>query len=357
MAFVMFGSDEAVPWSLDNDVWGRAPEGAEPPLAACWLPPPLIAVEGIPASADEPDPGTVLEETIDIPSWCGVSEPWIDPIIGTDPNPVDPAPEPELSGEPASWDDLIYGEYRLFVEENPQWLEENGGGGMQLQVMTPSTYLPWIELGTPGQAMAFDRWYHQTYLAPVPVLPELPEEPAPEPVPWLSHLVLEPVAWDLEGGEFDGDVMVELCISSYELRNLQVVPIDLEPREPAPSPIASLQTEPFPPAQDGLEPAAITADRPPSLQAPNPFPNDFAFPSPIHSRSDSRGDGVAAFADQAASPGADQDLEDSIPSPSPLPAQEGVSNRDAESLLVPLGLNLPDLRIWRPVRLEPRSKA
>jgi hypothetical protein len=60
---------------------------------------------------------------------------------------------------------------------------------------------------------------------------------------------------------------------------------------------------------------------------------------------------LEALADPAATPGANQDLNDPIPALTPLPAQEGVTIQDEELLLAPLNLNLPDFKIWRPVRL------
>lgn len=53
--------------------------------------------------------------------------------------------------------------YLEFVRQNPTWPEENGASGIQLQVITASTHLPWIEFGTPGEAKAFDTWYEQTW--------------------------------------------------------------------------------------------------------------------------------------------------------------------------------------------------
>jgi hypothetical protein len=312
----MFANPEAAPWALDTD-WGRPSEGIEPPLPVCWLPPPLIDVGGLPFMVCESAPGTDLEVPIEIPEWTGDSDPWIDPIIG-----MEPTPEPELPEEPAPWDDPIHGEYQMFLEENPQWLEENGGGGMQIQVMTPSQYLPWIALGTPGQAMAFDRWYHQTYLAPeIPQIPDLPE----------------------------------LSIMSMQLRNLPVFSTTSEPSLLAPSPIASPQTEPSPSVQEALETAAIAADRPASLQRTNPFPSGFP-DSPIPSRGVSRGVAVPALTDHFANTGADLDPEESIPAPMPLPASEGVSPLEADLLLTPPGLDWLDLSLWRPA-LETRSQA
>lgn len=344
----MVAPAEVAPWYPDN-TWGRSPDGAEPPLPACWLPPPLITVEDLPVWSEDDHTGTGQEISVDPPAWDPLPEPWLDPITGTtitdteeadwistfpcEPVPADPsqdgsttdveiAPEPELPEETPSWVDPILGEYRFFLEENPQWLEDNGGGGMQIQVMTPSQFLPWIELGTPGQATAFDRWYHQTYLAS-------------------------------EGGEFEGEGMVSISIASMQLRNLPVFSTNLEPGLLAPSPGASLSTEPSPPAQDGWEPAAMAADRPTSVETSNPFPTDS---SPIRSQAPSRSVGVPARNDQAAIPGAERDPEASIPASLPLPAAEGVSPLASDHLLTPLALHWPDLSLWRPARLETPSQ-
>lgn len=335
---------EPAPWALEN-VWGHSPEGAEPPLPACWLPPPPIGFESIPALADGLDPGIATKTSAQIPGWVVVPEAWFDPIIGTDPNPTDPdageggviqdfpldlpspvppagvvtdlkvAPERELSVEPAPWVDPIRWEYWSFVENNPQWPEENGAGGIQLQVFTPSTFLPWISLGTPGEAMAFDRWYEQTYLKPV--MSEPPEEAPSELNP--------PGGWDQP-------LFPSLWVGCQPLDS----PAPPSPVEESSAPSNDSVSAP---TQSGFEDAGITVDGPPIQQDLTDSTDD---PPAVL---------LEALADPAATPGANQDLNDPIPALTPLPAQEGVTIQDEELLLAPLNLNLPDFKIWRPVRL------
>jgi len=58
--------------------------------------------------------------------------------------------------------------YGEFLGENPNWIAENQGGEMQLQVITASSIFADLEFNTPGEATAFDLWYAKVY-APVPV--------------------------------------------------------------------------------------------------------------------------------------------------------------------------------------------
>lgn len=84
-------------------------------------------------------------------------------------------------------EDFTYSRYLNFLKDNPEWAADHGAGGLQLQVITPSAHLPWIELSTPGAARAFDTWYEQTQLTQSP--PEdQPSDPAADPTdpidPW-----------------------------------------------------------------------------------------------------------------------------------------------------------------------------
>jgi len=72
---------------------------------------------------------------------------------------VAPDPRP-LRGAPAD----LFSAYIAFLQSNPQWLDDHGATGIQMQVMTPSSYLPSLDLPTPGDARAFDAWYEQTQL-------------------------------------------------------------------------------------------------------------------------------------------------------------------------------------------------
>lgn len=50
-------------------------------------------------------------------------------------------------------------DFGLWLASNPSWLEEQGFGGIQLQVITSSKTIPELEFSNPGQARAFDNWY------------------------------------------------------------------------------------------------------------------------------------------------------------------------------------------------------
>lgn len=109
-----------------------------PPM--CWLP------EGF--DVTEPAAPPDVEWNPD-----GIGETLDDPLIIVDPIVKDPiAFDPTLD------------EYLDFVRQNPTWPEDHGAGGIQLQVIEPSSHLPWIEFGTPGEARAFDAWYGEALL-------------------------------------------------------------------------------------------------------------------------------------------------------------------------------------------------
>lgn len=86
-----------------------------------------------------------------------------DAVVWTDDPPGCPG---AVSGMPEGGDhggsDPTLDSYLEFVRRNPTWPEENGAGGIQLQVITASGHLPWIEFGTPGEARAFDAWFERT---------------------------------------------------------------------------------------------------------------------------------------------------------------------------------------------------
>jgi hypothetical protein len=54
-------------------------------------------------------------------------------------------------------------QYAAFLAENPTWVEENGGGGIQAYVDTGSRHVPWMQFGNPGNAKAFDAWFELQY--------------------------------------------------------------------------------------------------------------------------------------------------------------------------------------------------
>jgi hypothetical protein len=72
---------------------------------------------------------------------------------------------------PAEFNDYLLGEYKIFLSENPDWIDSNSGGEIQAQVMTPSQYVA-IDLPNPGEACAFDLWFENTFLGDPRPLPE-----------------------------------------------------------------------------------------------------------------------------------------------------------------------------------------
>lgn len=66
----------------------------------------------------------------------------------------------EVPGE-----DPAYSAYLAFLRDNPRWPDRHGAGGIQLDVITASSHLPWVEFGTPGLARAFDVWFERNVMA------------------------------------------------------------------------------------------------------------------------------------------------------------------------------------------------
>ena len=65
----------------------------------------------------------------------------------------------------SEYNDYLQTEYDIFLTVNPDWITENSGGDIQLQVITPSQYAE-IEFSDPGAAQSFDAWFYNNYLAP-----------------------------------------------------------------------------------------------------------------------------------------------------------------------------------------------
>ena len=65
----------------------------------------------------------------------------------------------------SEYNDYLQTEYDIFLTVNPNWITENSGGDIQLQVITPSQYAE-IEFSDPGAAQSFDAWFYNNYLAP-----------------------------------------------------------------------------------------------------------------------------------------------------------------------------------------------
>jgi len=49
--------------------------------------------------------------------------------------------------------------FEVWLQSNPTWLEENGFGGIQLQVITSSEIFTDLQFSNPGKASGFDYWY------------------------------------------------------------------------------------------------------------------------------------------------------------------------------------------------------
>jgi Ca2+-binding RTX toxin-like protein len=49
--------------------------------------------------------------------------------------------------------------FEVWLQSNPTWLEENGFGGIQLQVITSSEIFTGLQFSNPGKASGFDYWY------------------------------------------------------------------------------------------------------------------------------------------------------------------------------------------------------
>lgn len=118
------------------------------PIWICVLPPPRFWFKEL--------PGPVI-----------LNRYWPDPDISDAPPPLwrhQPRTLP-IDVSPRDWNDDVYGAYQAFLKENPTWKEDNGAGGIQLQVITASAHQPWIQLSTPGAARAFDAWYERHGMA------------------------------------------------------------------------------------------------------------------------------------------------------------------------------------------------
>ncbi|MFM8635334.1 MAG: hypothetical protein ACKOEX_11070 [Planctomycetia bacterium] len=92
------------------------------------------------------------------------------------------------SEEQGEFTGSLFDEYVQFTEQNPSWREDHGAGGIQLQVICPSMYVPEIELETPGAARAFDAWYETVYLG---IGSAMPEESGPDP-----RIIIDPIIDD-----------------------------------------------------------------------------------------------------------------------------------------------------------------
>ena len=60
--------------------------------------------------------------------------------------------------EKSTTEDLLR-DFEAWLVANPSWLEDNGFGSIQAQVITSSTTFPDLKLSNPGEARGFDYWY------------------------------------------------------------------------------------------------------------------------------------------------------------------------------------------------------
>ena len=107
-------------------------------------------------------------ENVPTVAGCAAIDGWVASFPEADETFVDVAISKDNDMQPATKlrdDSVVLKDYWNFIETNPQWLSEHHADGIQLCVMTPSVHLPWIDLGNPGQARAFDAWYEQTALS------------------------------------------------------------------------------------------------------------------------------------------------------------------------------------------------
>lgn len=172
------------------------------------------------------------------------------------------AEESEAPLEPTGpSEDPTYTAYLECLRVNPQWAEDHGAGGIQLQVITPSAHLPWIELSTPGAARAFDTWYSQTLLTQTP--PEdQPTDPAAEP-------------WTPELSDFTGSLSPTPEILSGTAVIADTTVTTDAPVTAGPAFIAEPVATPMPARSSGgasLEPLTIQVE-PPTLPTNAPTPS------------------------------------------------------------------------------------
>ena len=157
------------------------PAGEFPEVVICELPPPVVENFDEPIIITcEPYP---FPETVDLPvenpELIDVSEQNAQELLEqifdgeleivdetSDGNPEDKIDLDENEGFSLSeYNDYLQREYDIFVAQNPDWITENSGGDIQLQVITPSQYAE-IEFSDPGAAQSFDAWFYNNYIAP-----------------------------------------------------------------------------------------------------------------------------------------------------------------------------------------------
>ncbi|MFN5446185.1 MAG: hypothetical protein ACK5AJ_06010 [bacterium] len=67
--------------------------------------------------------------------------------------------------------------FETWLAKNPNWLEDNGFGGIQAQVITASQNFPQLEFSNPGKARGFDHWHsNQAAVAASPRVDEVTKD-------------------------------------------------------------------------------------------------------------------------------------------------------------------------------------
>lgn len=200
------GSDHST--GPDNDPYAVS---ETPEDWICVLPPPLIWCFELPAPV-------VLDRNPQDPEIADTPPPRWRPL---------PRAFPFESDSPAP-DDDVYGAYLAFLRENPTWKEENGAGGIQLQVITPSAHQPWIELSTPGAARAFDAWFERHVMAVRGAgrgggggAPDGGDKRTPDPEGGAGPIGLDPPSW------------TESATDPTAVDALSSTPMDEGPSDPA----------------------------------------------------------------------------------------------------------------------------
>jgi hypothetical protein len=182
---------------------GPGKEPCDPPEEFTYLPvefPPVEASQEAPSESPPEaavDGESLLEPIRSIkPYFRGVaiSGDLIDlPVFLAEPDPIlwniaGSGSIPDLHIQNPSGSDPL-AEYISFLAGNPHWLESHRIGDFELQVVTPSAFLPSIELGTPSAARAFDVWY--ALIQPPSDAPPVSENAEP-PLPALDPVICFP---------------------------------------------------------------------------------------------------------------------------------------------------------------------
>ena len=98
--------------------------------------------------------------------------------------------------------------YEVFLKEHPTWLDDQGFGGIQAQVVTSSSIFPALEFSNPGKARGFDFWFNGLEKDSGPVsdagaralsqsMPLAPRTGGIDPVPGdFTNARCKPVYWE-----------------------------------------------------------------------------------------------------------------------------------------------------------------